>query len=115
MIIIDLFSIILCVIGALYAWRFVASYSKDDWRRYEAGRHLMHFTRGLAVILTWSIAGMVIRALFPDLPFLAQILSVGRVFIFGWIAWMLRTRFKLLYSAHNSPERNHDGTSRQSV
>lgn len=115
MIFFDIFAVVLCIIGAFYAWSFVISYGRDDWRRYEAGRHLMNFTRGLAVILSWSFVGLLLRAVLPDYPWIDVVLAAGRICIFGWVVYMLRSRYQLLKKAHASPERNRDGTSRQSV
>jgi hypothetical protein len=106
---------LLATVGAIYGWRFVMRYRQYDWRKYAAGRHLMRFTTGLAIVLTWSVFGLVARYFFHDNWLLMMILEVGRILIFGWVAVMLFVRYQLLEESEGNDERNRDGSSEQSV
>jgi hypothetical protein len=89
-------SILLACAATILAWTFVWIYHREPWRSTVAGQHLMHFTLGVAVISTWSIAGLVLRLIFGLPPWLELALAVGRVLIFGWLCWMLWKRLSLL-------------------
>jgi hypothetical protein len=106
---------LLAMVGAFYGWRFVFRYRRYDWRHYAAGRHLMRFTNGLSIILTWSVFGLIMRYFFDGNWIVALILDLGRIVIFGWVAVMLFVRYQLLEESEGNDERNRDGSSEQSV
>lgn len=95
------------VVGMVSAWRFVLAYRHDDWRRYEAGRHLMHFTAGLAVILTYVVGYQVFAVLVLHGPPVPLFAGVSRLVIFGWVAWQLTARERMLrrYERYGEPTR----------
>lgn len=92
-------SIILGIVAAVAGWWFVILYWREAWRETEAGRHLMHFTAGMAIIMTWSVGGIIIRLWFGNPEWLEIPLAVGRTMIFGWAGWMLIERLRLLQKA----------------
>lgn len=98
----------LAMVGALYGWLFVLKYRQYDWRKYAAGRHLMRFTTGIAVILTWSVFGLVLRFFFDGNWLVGMLLDTGRVVIFGWVAAMLFVRYQLLEESEDTNERNRN-------
>lgn len=101
--------LILCLVAAAISWIFVYVYSREpfDWTLYEAGRHLMRFTLGLAVILTWSAFTLAAQLIWGRPDWIIAMIEWGRLAIFGWAAWMLWTRLQLLLDAReeNEPER----------
>lgn len=103
MVLLTIASFLLATAGAVLAWWFVATYRKPpfEWRTYEAGRHLMYFTAGMAVILTWSAVALALRYLIGSPTWLVDSLAVVRVLIFGWAALMLWTRVRLLLKSRN--------------
>ena len=102
------FAVAFVLAGAVQAIRFVKVYSSPpfDWRTYEAGRHLMRFTFGIALILTWSLAVFVLRIWFEDDRWFQLTVQVGRIFIFGYIAWMMHARLKLLLRSRQTDDPN---------
>lgn len=104
MIYLDLLSVLAAAAAMVYAWDFVRRYRKEPWRDYQAGRHLMRFTTGLAIIITWSVAGLLARWVWPGEEALRVVLAVARCLIFGWCALMLRKHLHLL--KYNIKERN---------
>jgi hypothetical protein len=107
-------ALVLVVVGAVQAGRFVWIYAHPpfDWRTYEAGRHLMQFTRGIAVILVWSLASLVLRYLVNPDPFWLEVaLSIGRVVIFGYVAWMMTDRLHLLLRSRQEDRPNRKEVS----
>jgi hypothetical protein len=100
----DLFLIlgaIVASIGAAIAWTFVAIYRKPPfiWETYESGRHLMRFTAGIAVILTWTAGVLVAQVIWGRPDWLLHLIAAGRIAIFGWAAWMLWSRLQILRTA----------------
>lgn len=106
---------VLALVGALYAWRFVLVYGKHDWRRYAAGRHLMSFTKGLAIILTYSVIGLVARIVLGEPQWLLLTIDMGRILIFGWVAVQLFIRYQLLEESEDETEGTDDESTQQSV
>ena len=104
--VIDLISATLATVAGVTAWWFVVLYRcEQPWRETLAGQHLMRFTAGLAVILTWVVGGVVARIVWPDNEILRVALGLGRCIIFAWLSWMLIERLRLLRSAINQRQR----------
>ena len=80
-----LLSVALLIYGAAQATRFVLRYRRTTWKRNREGRHLMGFTRALAVIL-W---GTLVLAVLPVPLWLAL---VAQVILFGWLDFELTRR-----------------------
>lgn len=94
-------------IGCLSGWRFVFAYRKVNWRKFEAGRHLMSFTLGLSVILTYVLALQLVTALVVPTTSSPTALAdssqwwglfgaASRLAIFGWVAYQLWDRHAML-------------------
>ena len=101
---------IFAFIGAFYAWRFVLEYNKVDWKRYAAGRHLMSFTRGIAIILTYSVIAILARIVFGNSLWLVIVIDTGRIIIFGYVGLMMFVRYQLLEQATHTKETDHGNT-----
>jgi hypothetical protein len=88
-------SALAALVAAVYAWRFVVRYSQVEYRTYSAGRHLMSFTRGVAVVSTYSLAALFVRTAWHE-PWVGVTLDVGRAVTFIWLAAMMVRRYRLL-------------------
>jgi ABC-type xylose transport system permease subunit len=76
-------------IGGITAWAFVYRYAKENWTETEAGRHLMAFTAGLAMIFTWVVARN-----FFEVP--SHVDTIVRLLIFSFITIHLIWRYRIL-------------------
>lgn len=83
-------AIALLVLGAVQAWAFVFRYSRENWRKYAEGRHIMGFTVTLAVILSATLLGQLWRTM--PLWLGATISAV----LFGALDYELYRRHRLL-------------------
>lgn len=106
-------STVLALAATTLGWVFVWDYSRESWQETEAGRHIMRFTAGLAIIMTWLLVSLGLRLWFGLPDWLEVVLAVGRVCIFGWLATMLWTRWRLLRS--NRRQRRTMDTGRGSA
>lgn len=79
----------LLAVGAAQAWAFVYRYSRENWRKWPEGEHLMRLTVVLAMLLTMTL---VFNAFAPSL-WLAAIVSVV---LFGALDYELYRRHRLL-------------------
>jgi hypothetical protein len=89
------------VIATVFAWAFVIGYSRDPWRLFEAGRHLMVFTFGHAVFLTY----IVWRNLFAPSDPAPVTVEVVRFLAFTFLAVMFVWRFRILRRGQLAPPR----------
>jgi len=104
-------TVLFALIGTVASWTFVAIYSRPPfhWQTYEAGRHLMRFTAGIGVVLTWSLFVFCLRLEWPDIhPYpgpvwLDAMIVIGRTAIFGFIALMMCARLRILLVARENP------------
>lgn len=112
--------------GAIFAWRFVLEYRQVNWQKYQAGRHLMSFTKGLAVILTYVVVFAILTQLFsPDFAptgvllrhneWLGLFASTSRLAVFTWLAWQLWDRLQMLERYQNGLEAISDDDTRDDV
>jgi hypothetical protein len=93
-------SIALAAVAAVVGWYFCWLYNRNEyWRGSEAGRHLMYFTGGMAVTMTWVVLGAGLRYFWPEADWLDMFLAVGRIVIFAWLTYMLIQRTRLLRKA----------------
>lgn len=115
---------VLAAFGAVFAWQFVFQYSRVNWHRYEAGRHLMSFTKGLAYILTYVVAVAVAGSVFADTfqpvsvlmaknSTIGLFLACGRTAIFGWMCWQLWKRLQMLERYQSGREDASEGDTRE--
>lgn len=98
--ILNTIAVLLAAVAAVLAWAFVVIYRQDEWETYPAGRHLMRFTFGIGVILTWSLFTLALRGFFEDHPWVEPIIAAGRIGIFGYVAIMLYGRLRFLLESH---------------
>jgi FlaA1/EpsC-like NDP-sugar epimerase len=89
------------VIATVFAWAFVIGYSRDPWRLFEAGRHLMVFTFGHAVLLTYIVWRNVIVSTAVSDP----VPEVVRFVAFVFLAVMFVWRFRILRRGQLAPPR----------
>ena len=76
----------------LYHW-----WSRGDWRLTTSGRHVMAFMAGLALVMCFAVASLVMRATdHGDLPRMVRpIVWVIVSFIASWRLWLLwRSRYR---------------------
>jgi hypothetical protein len=98
------------VVGAISGWTFVLRYRRDNWRRYETGRHLMRFTFGLTVILSYVVVRSAL-AFVGQPPWLVVVDRVARLLIFAWVAYQLTFRARMLLRFQSDPvhpDRTHE-------
>jgi len=98
----------LLVLGAVQAWAFAWRYSRDNWRRWAEGRHLMHFT----VCLAWLLTATTLLQIIPVPLWLAAALSVV---LFGWLDYELYRRHRLLTLAREERARREDDARREAA
>ena len=91
-------SVILLAVCALQASRFVVRYSRVQWKRTPAGRHLMGLTRALALIL-W---GTLVLSVVPLWLWLGLLIQAT---LFGWLAFELTRRNRLFTIAQRENRR----------
>jgi FlaA1/EpsC-like NDP-sugar epimerase len=89
------------VVATVFAWAFVIGYSRDPWRLFEAGRHLMVFTFGHAVLLTYIVWRNVIVSTAVSDP----VPEVVRFLAFVFLAVMFVWRFRILRRGQLAPPR----------
>jgi hypothetical protein len=89
------------IIATVFAWAFVIGYSRDPWRLFEAGRHLMVFTFGHALFLTY----IVWRNLFAPSPTGPVTVEVVRFLAFTFLAVMFAWRYRILRRGQLAPPR----------
>lgn len=83
------------VVGAVSAWAFVLIYRRRNWRQWAEGKHLMVFTSGLAVIMTY----VSIRAVTQSGANYSTGDELWRLGIYGFVASMLGWRALLVWQA----------------
>ena len=79
----------LLAVSAVQAWAFVYRYSRENWRKWPEGEHLMWLTVVLALMLTMTL---VFNAFPPSL----WIASSVSVVLFGALVYELYRRHRLL-------------------
>ena len=82
---------VLCAVNAALAWAFVWRYRRhQDWRKYPTGRHLMRFTRVLALVFTFQLVFQFLADLIP--MWLAASIAVA---LFAGLAFELTNRLRI--------------------
>ena len=91
-------AIALLVLGAVQAWAFVFRYSRENWRKYAEGRHIMGFTLMVAIILSLAVEVRIFGP-YPGLQIVAMLL-------YGWLVYLLGSRVRLLWRAQHPRKRD---------
>ncbi len=79
-------------VGSLAGWAFVIAYYQGRWRQYEEGVHVMLFTIGITMILSYVAVVNLANSGAVREPETELI----RLLIFGFVAVMMIDRYRLL-------------------
>lgn len=98
----DIIAVVLACVATGFAWAFVISYRKDNWRSTSGGHYLMNLTIGMAVIMSWAVSVFLLRLVFGTPTWFLVFVGVGRIVVYGWVAWKLCQQLMLLRAVHRS-------------
>lgn len=110
--------------ASVCAWRFVIAYQQMNWHRYAPGRHLMGFTKGVAVITSYTVfIAILIGLTRPDFQPTGVIVAwnetigvavtLGRALIFGWLARQMWNQLQMLERYQDGAMEAEEGDTRE--